>query len=158
MIIYNKQSEYLRIYEEEYAASLLETYSKELPVKSLARKIAIKAQAIDLINMIKFPQVLTRSMETSLGLYLNDYYNVIDAIKEDHDVKFVQLKKAIHVYKLEEEDTLVKSLKNFRQAMLGKFKIILTNEKSAKALTKTQHGDIDKALQCFKPFKDRLNS
>lgn len=38
------------------------------------------------MNMVKFPTVMTKSLETSLGAYLNDYYMVYDAANEDHDM------------------------------------------------------------------------
>lgn len=49
---------------------------------------------------------------------LNDYYMVYDAAHEDHEVELVQLKKAKKEYNLEEEDSMIKSLKEFKAALL----------------------------------------
>ena len=58
---------------------MLETWSKSLPTATLTRQIATEGYAIDLMNMVKFPPVHTKSLETSIGIYLNDYYLVEDA-------------------------------------------------------------------------------
>ena len=53
------------------------------------RKIAIEGYAIDLMNMMKLPPVMTKSVQTSIGVHLNDYYQVYDAAKEDHEVDMI---------------------------------------------------------------------
>ena len=53
------------------------------------------------MNLVKLPPVMVKAMETSIGLYLNDYYMVYDAAHEDHDIHMTQLKKAMHEYNLE---------------------------------------------------------
>ena len=53
---------------------------------------------------------MVKSLETSLGMHLNDYYLVYDAAHEDHDVTLVELKKAIQHHKLKTEDPLLKRL------------------------------------------------
>ena len=58
-------------------------------MKQLTRQIAIEGYAIDLMNIVKLPTVMTKSLETSIGAYLNDYYMVYDAAFEDHDIKLV---------------------------------------------------------------------
>ena len=120
-LTFHRQSEFLRRYQEEYAKALLETWTKPVPERGMARKLIVKTYAIELMNIVKLPQVLTRSLETSIGLYLNDYYMVHDAIYEDHDVKMLQLLKAVREHKLETEDPLVSSLKQFKSGMLRKF-------------------------------------
>ena len=79
-LIFHRQSEFLHQYQEEYAKALLETWTKPVPERGMARKLIVKTFAIELMNIVKLPQVLTRSLETSIGLYLNDYYMVHDAI------------------------------------------------------------------------------
>ena len=49
----------------------------------------MEGYAITLMNLVKLPPVMVKSMETSIGVYLNDYYMVYDAAQEDHDVKLV---------------------------------------------------------------------
>lgn len=63
-----------------------ETWTKTLPVKSLTKQIVIEGYAITLMNIVKLPPVMVKSLETSIGVYLNDYYIVYDAAQEDHDV------------------------------------------------------------------------
>jgi len=65
---------------------LRETWTKILPVKSLTKQIVIEGYAITLMNIVKLPPVMVKSLETSIGVYLNDYYIVYDAAQEDHDV------------------------------------------------------------------------
>ena len=60
-----------------------------MPTKELAVKVCIEGYAIDLINMIKIPPVLVKSLNTAIGAYLNDTYMVYDAAQEDHDLKEV---------------------------------------------------------------------
>ena len=62
------------------------------------------------MNTVKLPPVMVKSLETSLGMHLNDYYLVYDAAHEDHDVTLVELKKAIQHHKLKTEDPLLKRL------------------------------------------------
>ena len=91
------------------------------------------------MNMVKIPPVLVKSLETSIGLYLNDYYMVYDAAAEDHDVKILQLKRAIRDYKMEEDDPIVRGLSEFRMAMLTKYDVRVGQEdvvSDQKALTK----------------------
>lgn len=108
------------------------------------------------MNMVKFPTVLTKSLETTIGAYLNDYYMVYDAAHDDHDIQLVQLKKAIREHALETEDEHIKTLKAFKQAMLSKFEIFAKASKSEteKPLTKLQHkaikATLDKIRLCRK--------
>ena len=84
---------------------------------------------------------MVKSMQTSLGLYLNDYYMVYDAAQEDHDVQIVQLQKAIHDYELEKTDPLISKLREFKAALLTRFKILswASKQETEKPLTKAQH-------------------
>lgn len=83
---YEKDSVAQSMVQQEYAKELLETWTKSLPAKELTRQITIEGYAIDFMNLLKIPPVLTKSLETSIGLYLNDYYMVVDAAHEDHEV------------------------------------------------------------------------
>ena len=58
--------------------------------------MCLEGYAIALLNLLKLPPVMVKSMETSIGIYLNDYYMVYDAAREDHNIQLVELKKAIH--------------------------------------------------------------
>ena len=60
-----------------------------MPNLKKTRKIAIEGYAIDLMNMMKLPPVMTKSVQTSIGVHLNDYYQVYDAAKEDHEVDMI---------------------------------------------------------------------
>ena len=93
------------------------------------------------MNLVKLPPVMVKSMETSIGVYLNDYYMVYDAAQEDHDVQLMELKKAIHEYELETEDPLISKLKEFKAALVTKFKILswASKQETEKPLTKVQH-------------------
>ena len=87
---------------------------------------------------------MVKSVQTAIGLYLNDYYTVYDAAHEDHDVALVQLKKAIHQYKLETEDPLISKLAEFKAALLTKFKVTAWASKAQteRPLSKAQHQKI----------------
>jgi len=56
----------------------------------------------------------------------------------------MQLKKAIHEYKLETEDPLISKLCEFKAAMLTKFKVLAWASKTEteKPLKKPQHATI----------------
>ena len=66
---------------------------------------------------------------------LNDYYMVYDSAHEDHDVELIQLKKAKREYNLEREDSLIKSIKEFRAALLTQFEIHVALDIEDAALT-----------------------
>jgi len=106
-----------------YEQELSETWTGALPGKTLTYQVCIEGYAIDLMNMVKIPHVLVKSLETAIGHYLNDFYMVYDAAQEDHGLQQVQIKRAIRDYNLEEEDPLVKALKAFRLAFMTKFDI-----------------------------------
>jgi len=72
--------------EEEYRKELLQTWTDFTPNQSLTKQIVIEGYAISLLNMVKIPPVMVKSLETSLGIVLNDYYTVYDAAFEDHEV------------------------------------------------------------------------
>jgi hypothetical protein len=101
------------------------------------------------MNMVKLPPVLVKSLSTAIGHFLNDFYMVYDAANEDHDLKEVQIKRAIKEHNLEVEDPLVKSLKAFRLGLLTKFKISAYTSKSDtdKPLTKQQLSDMNVVLK-----------
>ena len=92
-------------------------------------------------------------------MYLNDYYMVYDAAKEDHDVQIVQLKKAIHEYELETADPLISKLKEFRAALLTRFKILAwaSKQETEKPLTKAQHQKITDTLKMIVLKKEVSN-
>lgn len=146
--VYQKNSEAIKLAQEAYELELLETWTKALPAKSLTKQIVLEGYAITLMNMVKLPPVMVKSLETSIGVYLNDYYMVYDAAHEDHDVKLVQLKKASSEYNLETEDPLVSKLKEFKAALLTKFKLLAHASKleTDKPLTKSHHETIKKTL------------
>lgn len=146
--IYQKDGEAMRLAQEAYELELLETWTKDLPVKSLTRQIVVEGYAIALMNIVKLPPVMVKSLETSIGIYLNDYYMIYDAAHEDHDVRLMQLKKATSEYNLETEDPLISKLKEFEAALLSKFKILAWASKSEteKPLTKEHHLAIKKSL------------
>ena len=77
---------------------------------------------------------------------LNDYYMVYDAAHEDHEVELVQLKKAKKEYNLEEEDSMIKSLKEFKAALLTQFEIHASSETPDFELTAEQKGTVKKIL------------
>lgn len=116
--VYQKDGEAMRLAQEAYELELLETWTKDLPVKSLTRQIVVEGYAIALMNIVKLPPVMVKSLATSIGVYLNDYYMIYDAANEDHDVKLIQLKKATSEYNLETEDPLISKLKEFEAALL----------------------------------------
>jgi len=118
---YLKDSVAVSSIQQEYAKELLELSTKSLPTQALTRQATIEGYAISLMNIVKIPPVLAKSLETSIGIYLNDYYQVIDAAHEDHELQFLQLLKAVKHYNLEEEDPLIKALIGFKQALLTKF-------------------------------------
>lgn len=101
------------------------------------------------MNIVKLPPVMVKSLETSIGIYLNDYYMVYDAAREEHNIQMMQLKLAIHEYKLTREDPLITKLEAFKSALLTKFKILAWASKAEtpKTLTKAQHGTIKEALE-----------
>jgi len=146
--VYQKNSEAIKLAQEAYELELLETWTKALPAKILTKQIVLEGYAITLMNMVKLPPVMVKSLETSIGVYLNDYYMVYDAAHEDHDVKLVQLKKALSEYNLETEDPLISKLKEFKAALLTKFKLLAYASKSEtdKPLTKSHHETIKKTL------------
>lgn len=90
----------------------------------------MEGYAITLMNIVKLPPVMVKSLETSIGVYLNDYYMVYDAAHEDHDVGMMQLKKASSEYNLERDDPLISKLKEFKAALLTKFKLLAWASKS----------------------------
>lgn len=100
------------------------------------------------MNIVKIPPVLVKSLNTAIGHYLNDVYMVYDAAQEDHDLKEVQIKKAIAEYELETENSFVQALKQFKAALLTKYNIRSFASKSttAKPLTKQQHAQIEKVV------------
>ena len=53
----------------------------------------------------------------------------------------MELKKAIHEYELETEDPLISKLKEFKAALVTKFKILswASKQETEKPLTKVQH-------------------
>mmetsp|Transcript_4976 Transcript_4976/g.6629 ORF Transcript_4976/g.6629 Transcript_4976/m.6629 type:complete len:174 (+) Transcript_4976:970-1491(+) len=104
------------------------------------------------MNIMKLPPVMTKSVQTSIGVYLNDYYMVYDAAREDHDVDIVQLKKAIKEQNLEAEDQRIKALRNLRQAILLKYNCParVSKKDTERYLSKAQHGVIKKTLEHIK--------
>ena len=146
--LYDTSSEAIAMIQTEYERELCETWSKALPNKQLTRQIAIEGLAIDLMNIVKLPPVLTKSLETSIGVYLNDYYMVFDAAMEDHDIQLVQLKKAIRDYKLASEDPQIKWLLELKKGMQSRFYVeaYASKKETEKALTKVQHKDIKTVL------------
>ena len=139
--VYQKDAEAIKMAQDAYEIELLDTWKATLPIKSLTKHIAVEGYAITLMNLVKLPPVMVKSMETSIGVYLNDYYMVYDAAQEDHDVQLMELKKAIHEYELETEDPLIFKLKEFKAALVTKFKILswASKQETEKPLTKVQH-------------------
>ena len=89
---------------------------------------------------------------------LNDYYMVYDAAHEDHEVELVQLKKAKKEYNLEEEDSMIKSLKEFKAALLTQFEIHASGDTPDFELTAEQKGSVKKILDktiCKVPQKNK---
>lgn len=112
-----------------------------MPRKELARQVCIEGYAIDFMNMLKIPPVLNKSLSTAIGHYLNDFYMVYDAAQEDHDLKEVQIKKAIVTYNLETNNPLIKAMKELKAALLTKYNIraFASKSQTEKPLTKVQH-------------------
>lgn len=110
--------------------------------------MCIEGYAINLMNMVKIPPVLVKSLNTAIGHYMNDVYMVVDAAQEDHDLKEVQIKKAIVEYHIE-ESPLVKGLKEFKAALLTKYNIeaASSNSKKENLLTREQSDKITAVIE-----------
>ena len=98
--------------------------------------------------MLKFPSVIPKSLQTAIGLYLNDYYQIYDAAKEDHDVEILQVRKAIKEHNLETEDSRIMALKRLQQAIYSKFHFV--SVKAEGTLSKPQLKSVKKCLQRIK--------
>jgi len=86
---YEKDSFCLEQIQQCYEKELLSTWTKQLPNKALTRQMAIEGYAINMMNIHKLPPLMPSKLQPCIGIYLNDYYMVYDAAKEDHDVELV---------------------------------------------------------------------
>lgn len=82
------------------------------------------------MNLMKIQNGVTTKFRSTVMSYLQDYYMVVDAAKEDYNVEHLQVLKAIDQYNFETDDSLIKALKRLKLAIMGKFRIEHTSDET----------------------------